>query len=332
MNSKKIYEELRKNVVGQDEYIKQLVIFAYKHLTNKELIENGKRPISNNLLVVGPTGTGKTYGAKQLAKLIDVPILEVDCSNIVQTGYRGNNSVEDILPDALHRFGSKAKNCVIYLDEFDKIYDLALDKDGKGKASQQNFLKMLEPNELTCERDRDRSRSSYNFDTSGISFIASGSFDLISRDRNTNKMGFNTVNNIDSYISKDDIVKAGFIPELIGRFNTIVNLNSLSEDDYYRILSTCKNSVYSQYKDLLKQNGVKLTIDDKVLHLIAHKTSLTNFGARGLEQIIANYFDECLYDMAIDSSISQIKLSVEDGEVVKKYNYKIGKGEQVYAK
>lgn len=330
MDIKKIYSELKSNVIGQDEYVKQLVLFAFKHLANKELTDAGKMPINNNLLVVGPSGTGKTYGAKQLAKLIDVPILEVDCSNIVQTGYRGTNSVEHILFDAYDQFGQKSEHCIIYLDEFDKVYDLALDKDGKGKASQQNFLKMLEPNELVFERSGRGFSSKIN--TSGISYIASGSFDYLSRERKNNKMGFNAINNIDTYIDKEDIVKSGFIPELIGRFNKIINLNSLDENDYYHILSNCRDSSYSQYRDLLKHYGVELVVSNQVLKHLAHKASLSNFGARGLNQIVANYIDECLYDISFDKSISEIKLNVRNGEIVKEYKHKTKKEEYAYAK
>ncbi len=246
LNSKQIMEELKKSLIGQDEYVRQLSILGYRHQLNQVLIKEGKTPLNNNLLVAGPSGSGKTFGARKLSEIIDIPFFEVDCSNIVQTGYRGLTSVENILGDAVHRLGSGVQHCIIYLDEFDKIFDQALERRGEGSASQQNFLKMLEPNELVFDRSSSRFSDSRprTLNTAGITFIATGSFDFIRRkaEKSGVKMGFDRMMAEHKVLSKEDIIRAGFIPELVGRFSTLVNLNELKDEDYYRILAQGKDS------------------------------------------------------------------------------------------
>ena len=122
LNSKQIMEQLKEKVIVQDEYISQLSILGFKHELNQKLIEEGKAPINNNLLVVGPTDSGKTFAAKELSRILDIPFFEVDCSNIVQTDYRGITSVEHILRDAAGKLGSGVMHAIIYLDEFDKTH------------------------------------------------------------------------------------------------------------------------------------------------------------------------------------------------------------------
>ena len=130
-----IFNELKKSVIGQDEYLKQLALTGYKHQLKNKLIEMGKEPICSNLLVVGPSGCGKTFSVKQLSKLLDVPFFEINCSNLVQVGYKGASDLEKSLGDMVSQFKSKYKNAIIYLDEFDKLLDLSLIKDGKGKST-----------------------------------------------------------------------------------------------------------------------------------------------------------------------------------------------------
>lgn len=321
-NSKEIMNELMKNVVGQDEYVRQLAILGYKHQLNQTLIEKGKTPLNNNLLVVGPTGSGKTFGAKQLAKNIDVPFYEVDCSNVVQTGYRGLTSVEHILKDAVNKLGSGTRHAIIYLDEFDKVYDQALDKRGEGVAQQQNFLKMLEPNDIVFDRDNSpRFTAARTLNTAGITYIATGSFDIIRRKnlKHKQKMGFEKGSVENESISKEDIIKAGFIPELVGRFSTLINLNELCEDDYFRILRNSQESAYTQYKDFFKATDVDLEIDNNVLKKIAHEAYEKKVGARGLNDVLNSYLEDCIFDVSCDPTISKVRIFLKEGKIVSEY-------------
>ena len=332
LNSKEIMNELKKKLVGQDEYVRQLAILGYKHQLNQKLIEEGRTPINNNLLVVGPTGSGKTFGAKQLAKIVDIPFFEVDCSNIVQTGYRGTTSVEHILKDAVSKLGSKVQHSIIYLDEFDKVYDQSLDVRGEGTAQQQNFLKLLEPNELIFDRDTSsRFSAARRLDTSGITFIATGSFDFIRRKnlKQKQKMGFEKDSSEKEPISKEDIIKAGFIPELVGRFATLINLNELSEDDYYRILIDSKESAYTQYRDFFNAVDVDLHIGSQVFKKIAHEAYEKKVGARGLNDVLNDYLENAVFDVSCDPSISEIDLCVKNEEIVSEYRHEIKETERL---
>lgn len=325
LNSKEIMKELKKYVVGQDEYVRQLSIFGYKHQLNQKLIEEGKKPVNNNLLVAGPTGTGKTFGAKKLAEIIDIPFVEFDCSNIVQTGYKGTTTVEHILKDAKEQLGRGVFHSIIYLDEFDKVYDPALDHRGDGPAQQQNFLKILEPNKITVSRYREDS-SGFVIDTSGISYIATGSFDYVRKNmRNTqqNRMGFATADQKgEGSLTKADIIDAGYLPELIGRFGTLVNINDLTEEDYYNILLKSKDSSYTQYKDFFEATGVKLNVSKKVFEYLAKKAREINTGARGLTEALNKPLDDCVFEISCDETIGSIYLKMESDRIVAEYDHK----------
>ena len=325
MNADKIYRQLKEKVVGQDAYVKQLSILGFKHELNQKLIADYKTPVNNNLLVVGPTGCGKTFAAKELSRILDVPFYEVDCSNIVQTGYKGMTSVEHILTDAVSRLKSGVRHAIIYLDEFDKVYDQGLDVRGEGTAQQQNFLKMLEPNEVIFKRNGGRyDDSACYLDTAGISFIATGSFDFVRRKqaRRSSRMGFDTRPEEKRPLTKDDIIAAGFIPELIGRFGTIVNLNELTKDDYYRILVGSKDSAYTQYQDFFSAANVRLSIDDSVFRKIADEAIEKKIGARGLNDVLGNYLVDAVYDVSCDETISRISISSADGQVAVRYGHR----------
>ena len=324
-NSKEIMRKLKEKVIGQDEYVKQLSIFGFKHELNQKLIEEGKSPINNNLLVVGPTGSGKTFAAKELSRILDIPFYEVDCSNVVQTGYKGMTSVEHILQDAVNKLGSGVRHAIIYLDEFDKIYDQHLDAIGEGLAQQQNFLKMLEPNEIIFRRDKDRYDEKARFlDTSGISFIATGSFDFVHRKKNrgTKKMGFDTKTEEKKTLTKDDIIAAGFLPELIGRFATIINLKELDKEDYYRILVDSKDSAYTQYQEFFDAAGVRLKIEDPVFVEMAREAYEKKVGARGLNDVLNDYLVNAVFDVSCDQTIRGIDIGIKEGQIMTGYRYR----------
>lgn len=320
-----ILNELKKSVFGQDEYLKQLAITGYKHQLKNKLIENNKYPINSNLLVIGPSGCGKTFSVKLLSKLLDVPFYEVNCSNLVQVGYKGAQDIEKALGDMVNQFGSKSQNAIVYLDEFDKILDLYMLKEGRGKGSQQNFLKIMEPNTIPVNKDSGRSSLTIPFDTSGLTFIATGSFEEIKekvRVNNIGKMGFNSKETKDSTIlNKEDLIKYGYMPELIGRFSKIININQLSKEDFYNIIKNGDRSSLKSYELLLKEQNIGINIDDEVYKTIADKAYNTSTGARNIENILNEILDSCLSDISNDETISEMNIKYENDSFIAKYKY-----------
>lgn len=331
MNTKEIYEELSKFVVGQDEYIKQLAILSYKHQLKQKQIEKGLTPINTNMLVIGPSGCGKTFAARKLASLIDVPFYEIDCSNLVQVGYKGNTSIEDSLSRLVNENKHNYNKAIIYLDEFDKILDLALLKDGKGTGSQQNFLKILEPGKATITTGY-RFESKLEIDTSGFTFIATGSFESVKREIKLNNnvtMGFNVERKIfeDINLSKRDLIEYGYMAELMGRFPTFININQLSEDDFVSILKNSEDSVYKRYVELFKQDNISFNINDSAFRNIVEQSYSNVIGARSMDETISKIADQCLYDASYDTSIVSIDVSgTKDGY---KFNYRFGKSRNI---
>ena len=320
-----IYEELRKSVIGQDEYLRELATISYKHLLKQKLIENGKNPINTNMLVIGPSGCGKTFAAKRLAKLIDVPFFEIDCSNLVQVGYKGSTNLEEAIGKCVDMYKADSFKAIIYLDEFDKILDLSLLKDGKGSGSQQNFLKYLENNTVTITRG-DRYTTKTNINTAGLTFIATGSFEMVKqkiRENRCSTMGFKSKDKQSELfeLNSDDLIEFGYLPELIGRFNRIININQLTEDDFYQILKTSDDSIYSQYQDLYKADGIKLQIRDKMFKHIAHDSFGTSIGARGMDKNLSEVLDKTLFDVSNNELINSVVVDYVNNKVKIDYTY-----------
>lgn len=320
-----IFNELKKSVFGQDEYLRKLAITGYKHQLKQKLIQKGEKPINSNLLVIGPSGSGKTFAVKKLSKLLDIPFYEIDCSNIVQTGYRGGEDITSALASMVNTLGiSKAERSIVYLDEFDKILDLALIVDGKGKGPQQNFLKYLEPNIQTIY-NKNTTRSSDRLNTAGITFIATGSFEMAKEKigkTNLNKMGFNINEKKESgvQLNEEDLIKSGYMPELIGRFGSIININQLSEDDFYNILKYGNSSDLEIYKTAFNEQGVDVTIDDEVYKEIARRAFNTATGARNIGNTLNTILDKCLSDISNNETIRSINITFKDGEIKSDYS------------
>lgn len=322
-----IYNELKKSVFGQDEYLRQLAITGYKHQLKQTLIQKGKVPINSNLLVVGPSGCGKTFAVKKLSKLLDIPFYEVDCSNIVQTGYKGPEDITIALGNMVNTMGViNAEHAIVYLDEFDKILDLEMIVAGKGKGSQQNFLKVLEPNKITVTYKDSLKQNKTCLDTSGITFIATGSFE-VAKERigktSINLMGFNVDKKRKNGVELDDedLIKSGYMPELIGRFASIININQLGEEDFYNIVKHSDSSDMEKYKTVFEEQDIELNIDDEVYKEIARKSFNTVTGARNIGKILNTVLDKCLSDVSNDETIRSIDVKFIDNSFKADYKH-----------
>ena len=309
-----ILNELKKTIFGQDEYLKQLAVTGYKHQLKNELINKGRAPIDTNLLVIGPSGCGKTFAVRRLAELLDIPFYEINCANITEVGYKGTQDIEMALGGMVNTLRKESENAIVYLDEFDKVLDVNLLHDGNGKAIQQNFLKILEPNEITVPISYgSKNSSTIKLNTSGMTFIATGTFEIIKdhkRKNGGNKMGFNSIDNKEKNIilDEDDLVKGGYMPELIGRFSSLININQLTKDDFYNIIKKGNKSALKNYEMMLEDQGVELCINDRVYKEIANIAYNNVTGARGINKILNKVLEECLCDVSNDSSISKVTI------------------------
>lgn len=349
---KHLYDYLNQHVIGQYEAKKLISVAVYNHYKRfcdsiygytNDVEDNPYKDVTiekSNVICAGPTGCGKTYMLRMLAKYLNIPFYISDASGLTQAGYVGDD-VENCVLGALRDCNfnvQAAQHAIIVLDEFDKLSrkgeSTSITRDVGGEGVQQSLLKLVEGHKVQVPPNGGRKhpeQECIEVDTTNILFFGIGAFEgldkIIERRKNKKTIGFNSVMNNDnadneeedlfSDITTEDLKKFGLIPELIGRFPLVTHVKPLTEEEMYQVLTEPKNSIIKQYQKMMWIDNIDLIFEEKALRLIAKNASEKKTGARALRGVIDKVLAELMFEYG-GYNEKKIKLVVTE-EMVNKY-------------